>query len=958
MNYIIISDAVADNLKQQYAFISNQYGYTKAFDIYMYEKLSYDGVFRLWNRCYKETTYYLIGKKCILYLEKHKKYQNCFYGRKIKFYEDDTECLSKLSQSVELPGEWDVIQFSEIQNVNLYETQSINDFLAGLKASESEFYEFEAKWKAWDIYNAKLKEEQMRRELESECEVKSVLVENNIFTLQLVRWTEDYSEDVEICVQLQGEKNFQLLGVSVFANKGEKKIGIRCENHDFVKAYLAGKTGSIIKIRRIDFGTAARLKRQRIAMQKLFRNETANPNLKEIIMGGYDFSKENLGTYTLADAYGLFGTNMRQKEAYVGALNADNIYLIQGPPGTGKTTIIAEIIKHVVGQKQRVLVSSETNIAVDNALERISYTDNVIPVRLGREERVGATCVKYMPERIVDSIIKASVEQLTLLEEEGVSCDNLVHKCEATWIQKINAVEEEIQKLNAQLPDDWDVDVLYEQIEDYEKLIIEMNDIHNELLHEKYKYNTLKNDESGIQKEKNELEAYVKTVQAGAMQSGFAEVDSEQGKNLPSYIRQLKKKEQQLNEIQNELSQNRYETLKGSYQRKNRRYEREKNKFKVLNIAGYSLIASLHMIKNNISDSRFLQNQKENFENQKEEEIQRIREDFARKQELWEKSTDIRSEWIGAVGNEQLKKDIERIYTKKVNVVFATCAGIVASDNGNFVDREYDYVVIDEAAKCNMLDLLIPLVLGKKIILVGDHKQLYPMIETDGVKASLSEEQLKLIKEHILFKWLYEERVSEANKIMLNRQYRMPYDISQFISSRFYNNELICEKDATEEKIMVWIDSEKAQEHKIGTTYENEPEADIIMQLLAKLDGQYACGTEVGVICTYKAQTQRIAKQLENTSFDNIIVECSTVDAFQGKEKHTIIFNVVRSERVTDYMKDENRVNVAVSRVQERLYVVGNLELMKTKNAGSLGNLYQYIKQNGEVHNSRYVRWN
>ena len=131
----------------------------------------------------------------------------------------------------------------------------------------------------------------------------------------------------------------------------------------------------------------------------------------------------------------------------------------------------------------------------------------------------------------------------------------------------------------------------------------------------------------------------------------------------------------------------------------------------------------------------------------------------------------------------------------------------------------------------------------------------------------------------------------------------------------------------------------------------------IIMQLLAKLDVEYTCGTEVGVICTYKAQAQRIAKLLENASFDNIVVECSTVDAFQGKEKHTIIFDIVRSEKVTDYMKDENRVNVAISRVQERLYVVGNLELIKNKNAGCLGDLYQYIKQNGEVRNSRYARW-
>ena len=54
-------------------------------------------------------------------------------------------------------------------------------------------------------------------------------------------------------------------------------------------------------------------------------------------------------------------------------VNAEDIFLLQGPPGTGKTTMIAEVVTQLLGlnPKQHILVTSQSNIAVDNALERI-----------------------------------------------------------------------------------------------------------------------------------------------------------------------------------------------------------------------------------------------------------------------------------------------------------------------------------------------------------------------------------------------------------------------------------------------------------------------------------------------------------------------------------------------------------------------------------------------------------
>ena len=63
---------------------------------------------------------------------------------------------------------------------------------------------------------------------------------------------------------------------------------------------------------------------------------------------------------------------------------------IQGPPGTGKTTVIVEAIKHRLRERpgERILVCSHSNLAVDNALERLAGSPGLRAVRVAKAERV------------------------------------------------------------------------------------------------------------------------------------------------------------------------------------------------------------------------------------------------------------------------------------------------------------------------------------------------------------------------------------------------------------------------------------------------------------------------------------------------------------------------------------------------------------------------------------------
>ena len=98
--------------------------------------------------------------------------------------------------------------------------------------------------------------------------------------------------------------------------------------------------------------------------------------------------------------------NDSQRKAIYKSLYAEELSLIQGPPGTGKSTAIAEIIwQHIrKEQKQKILLTSETNLAVDNAIDRLKNSQNnvVKPIRFGKTENLESEGYFYSIEAIED----------------------------------------------------------------------------------------------------------------------------------------------------------------------------------------------------------------------------------------------------------------------------------------------------------------------------------------------------------------------------------------------------------------------------------------------------------------------------------------------------------------------------------------------------------------------------
>lgn len=92
------------------------------------------------------------------------------------------------------------------------------------------------------------------------------------------------------------------------------------------------------------------------------------------------------------DGFSLDDSQLEAVEYALGLKDGESLIII-GPPGTGKTRVIAKIAYELSRRGEKVLITSHTNRAVDNALELLPIE---ITLRVGRPEKVLQSIRPYL----------------------------------------------------------------------------------------------------------------------------------------------------------------------------------------------------------------------------------------------------------------------------------------------------------------------------------------------------------------------------------------------------------------------------------------------------------------------------------------------------------------------------------------------------------------------------------
>ena len=272
--------------------------------------------------------------------------------------------------------------------------------------------------------------------------------------------------------------------------------------------------------------------------------------------------------------------------------------------------------------------------------------------------------------------------------------------------------------------------------------------------------------------------------------------------------------------------------------------------------------------------------------------------------------------------NAKRDKDIEAL--RQADVIGMTTTG-AAKHYEVLQSIKPKIVIVEEAAE--VLEGHIITSLSDEcehLILIGDHKQLKP-----------SPTVYQLAKKYKLDLSLFERMINnKVNHEKLEIQHRMRPKIANIIRLIYpylKDHEIVLNKPDIRgvSRNVYFITHKHSEEEEEDTlSHLNKYEAEFVVGLCRYLLKQQYKTSQITVLTTYKAQMFYLQRLMpKNSEFAGVNI--TVVDNYQGEENEIILLSLVRSNasKKVGFLKTENRVNVALSRARNGLYVIGNLEL-------------------------------
>ncbi len=299
------------------------------------------------------------------------------------------------------------------------------------------------------------------------------------------------------------------------------------------------------------------------------------------------------------------------------------------------------------------------------------------------------------------------------------------------------------------------------------------------------------------------------------------------------------------------------------------------------------------------------------------------------------------------------KNTLNRIQNEKISIVAGTPGGIykLVKDAGLIGTNLCEWLILDEASQMSLPEALmaaLPLTPEGKVIVVGDPRQMPPIVQHDW-----STESRPTFQTNPVYRSLY-ETLAERNvpTIAFEESFRLHKTLARFLRDEIYHKDGInyhSHKTKTLEPKLVFDPLVAAAltpdcplivitHDEAASQTRNLIEEALIGPILAALIDEHGLDgkTGFGVVVPHRAQRAglRIAYPFLGAGVD-------TVERYQGDEREAILISAVESDpeflsASAAFLLDPRRLNVALSRAKKKLILIASqsiFELLPTDDA-------------------------
>jgi superfamily I DNA and/or RNA helicase len=623
------------------------------------------------------------------------------------------------------------------------------------------------------------------------------------------------------------------------------------------------------------------------------------------------------------------GLNQLQTDA-LEVVAKNSVTYIWGPPGTGKTTTMGSIVAALASLGQKVLLVSNTNLAIDTALERcLDRFSDVKELSGGEMLRLG-TMVK--PELIKKYSSKIDLDNL--FEKEVVPLRKKIETLSSSLSKKKNKISDlletqreydrHLEKSLGSAKAEVKVNALREDLNKAKKEIPALNSRIAELEQEF----TQANSKSGIGR------MFSKSRNPGAIRLDINSAQSKKNQADKAVLRissEIPILEKEIAEIDRAAAASKAWLAKHS--------------------EGPKLIIEIDSLKSETAVD--------------EKAIEALQE------EISQKRTAIMQ-----------------------NAMVIACTAYKPLLDKEIIAMKFDCVVIDEASMMQLPLYYCAAALAQtRIVIAGDFRQLPPIVRVgsnssrgDSPAAALEADMKALMTENAFTKSgvIAKSKIGEKSTelIALRDQYRMRQPISDLISETFYPEHTLRTVAEKTDKPTPWgneafifFDTTSLEPESStvgGKSRRNLMHALTIQAIAEQLfeDGWELKSTakkSFGIITPYAKQSSFIESLLTTDPDKHVKGGISTVHRFQGNERDLMIIDLtkVASDNEPnlgsfighpDPLAPENAMwNVAISRARQHVMIVGDSPTLERNSSALISQLVTKMKKNMKVIDARTV---